>query len=127
MEAVVYVGDRRRVLLSIAVAPCGVGRAEIVTVFVSKRSSRSEPSGDRFGPAHPLTFAEVEQATDPPPRAGKQRRRLRQVGGSVTPGAAAQRSDGGVTAPSYMEQSAEVRGIDLRLSGRTMRRPFGVY
>jgi len=55
---------------------------------VAKRSSRSEPSGDRFGPAHPLTFAEVEQAPDPPPVDGKQRRRLRQVGGSVTPGAA---------------------------------------
>ena len=33
---------------------------------VAKRSSRSEPLGDRFGPAHSLTFAEVEQATDPP-------------------------------------------------------------
>jgi len=55
-----------------------------VIANVAKRSSRSEPSGDRSGPAHPLTFAEVEQAPDPPPLAGKQRRRLRQVGGSVT-------------------------------------------
>ena len=60
------------------------GRAEIVTGFVAKRSARSEPSGDRFGPAHPLTFAEVEQAPDPPPLDGKQRRRLRQLGASVT-------------------------------------------
>ena len=51
---------------------------------VAKRSSRSEPSGDRIGPTHPLTFAEVEQAPDPP-LAGKQRRRPRQVGGSITP------------------------------------------
>jgi len=40
------------------------GRAEIVTGFVAKRSARSEPSGDRFGPAHPLTFPEVKQALD---------------------------------------------------------------
>ena len=33
---------------------------------VAKRSSRSEPSGDRFGPAHPFTFAKVERAPDPP-------------------------------------------------------------
>jgi hypothetical protein len=45
---------------------------------VAKRSSRSEPSGDRFGPAHPFTFAKVEQAPDPP-LARKQRRRLRQA------------------------------------------------
>jgi hypothetical protein len=51
---------------------------------VAKHSSRSEPSVDRFGPVHPFTFAEVEKATDPP-LAGKQRRRLRQVGSSVTP------------------------------------------
>ena len=42
------------------------GRAEIVTGFVAKRSARSEPSGDRFGPAHPFTFAKVERAPDPP-------------------------------------------------------------
>jgi len=39
---------------------------EAATATVAKRSSWSEPSGDRIGPAHPLTFAEVEQAPDPP-------------------------------------------------------------
>ena len=33
-----------------------------VTPSVAKRSSRSEPSGDRIGPVHTLTFAEIEQA-----------------------------------------------------------------
>ena len=51
---------------------------------VAKRSSRSEPSGDRIGPVHTLTFAEMEQAPDPPP-ARKQPGRSQRAGGSVCP------------------------------------------
>jgi len=63
-------------------------RAPETAECVAKRSSRSEPSGDRFGPVHPLTFAEVEQASDPR-LAGKQPERSHRVRGSVFPEGAA--------------------------------------
>ena len=47
------------------------GNSVAVIENVAKRSCRSKPSGDRIGPVHPLTFAEIEQAADPP-LAGRQ-------------------------------------------------------
>jgi len=57
----------------------------------------------------PLTFAEVEQAPDPP-LTGKQRRRLRQVGGSVTPLP--------VTVPAWPLSSATGNGVVLEVGRR---------